>query len=219
MEIVDAEWIKKRLTGARGEKSRLADWLGMPANKVTKILTGERRVQAAEVPAILSFFEEEQANRSADDALPFRINENTGPASDSTMVQLFQVEASAGNGSVVDESDEVATELTLPRGYLRKITASHPRHLAIISVKGDSMSPTLRDDDLVMVDRSKTDLSFDGLFVLRFDNALHVKRIGRSPVRGHVRIISDNAVYGAQDYPADDVAAIGKVIWSGGKIG
>jgi phage repressor protein C with HTH and peptisase S24 domain len=65
--------------------------------------------------------------------------------------------------------------------YLGKLTRSKPGNLAIISVKGESMALTLHDDDIVMLDTAKTNLDYDGLFVLRFGETLHVKRVTRSP--------------------------------------
>jgi hypothetical protein len=57
MELIDKDWIEARLTGKRGEKSRLAAAMGIDADKMSKILAGERRVQAHEIPAILAFFD------------------------------------------------------------------------------------------------------------------------------------------------------------------
>lgn len=137
----------------------------------------------------------------------------------SVLIPVFDVYASAGDGAaLVDYETEVAS-LALPRDYLRKLTSNSIDHLAIISVKGESMEPTLLDDDIVLLDTSKTNLSYDGLFVLRFDDALHVKRIGRAPKRGHVTVISDNRnLYPPMEMPAGEVEAVGKVLWYGRKV-
>lgn len=134
------------------------------------------------------------------------------------MVPIFDVQASAGPGSFVEGYEAVAASLALPPDYLRRITRARLDDLAIISVKGDSMAPTLNDDDIVMLDRSKVSTAYDGLFVLRFDEALHVKRLARGSKRGHVLIISDNKDYPPQEYPAAEIEVIGKVIWAGGKV-
>lgn len=132
------------------------------------------------------------------------------------MIDVHDVRASAGNGAIV-ESEDVVDRLSFPLGYLDRITRTHPRHLKIISVKGDSMHPTLHDDDVVMLDLSKTSLDYDGLFVLRFGDALHVKRVGRAP-GGAVRIISDSEAFPDLDLPRQEVEAVGKVIWIGKKV-
>lgn len=56
MEVIDGNWIKQRLTGRRGEKTELAQALGISLEKVTKTLSGNRRVQPEEIPKVLEFF-------------------------------------------------------------------------------------------------------------------------------------------------------------------
>lgn len=136
-----------------------------------------------------------------------------------TMVPVYDVQASAGDGAFAVHEEPVSS-LVFPARYLRLFTRANPRDLAIISVKGDSMLPTLADDDVVMLDRSKRDLSYDGLFVIR-DNgdALLVKRIGRARTPGHVTVISDNrGLYDPVEKKLDDIEVIGRVIWAGGKV-
>lgn len=131
------------------------------------------------------------------------------------MVSVYNVEASAGPGTLVD-AEYVVERLSFPPGYLRTITSANPRDLAIISVKGRSMEPTLSDNDVVMVDTTKRDLSFDGLFVLRDGGAsLLVKRISRGRRRGTVLLISDNPAFHPIEREVDDVEIVGKVVWRG----
>ena len=137
---------------------------------------------------------------------------------DVALVPVYSVYASAGPGALVT-SEEIVDRLAFPPNYLRHITKSKPEHLAIIGVKGDSMSPTLKDDDLVMIDTKKVDLSYDGLFVIRDGGeALLVKRIGRASRRGYVMIISDNKDNPPVERPGEDVEVVGKVIWAGVKV-
>jgi len=156
-------------------------------------------------PEWILFGGDEQPNAPSEEALD--------------LVAVYDVQASAGPGIIVHDESAVA-QLAFPPGYLAQLTRANPRDLSIIGVKGDSMLPTLADDDLVMIDRTKKDLSFDGLFVIRDGgDALLIKRIGRASRRGFVSIISDNrAVYPAVEKPLDEVEVIGRVIWKGGKV-
>ncbi len=105
------------------------------------------------------------------------------------LVPVYDVQASAGYGALIDQ-ESIVDRLAFPTGYLSHITSTHPRHLAIIGVKGDSMLPTLAHDDIVMVDTTKTNIAYDGMFVLRYGDALHVKRVSRGISPDMVRIIS-----------------------------
>lgn len=133
------------------------------------------------------------------------------------LVQVFDIDASAGFGSLVESEDHVYN-LAFDRDFLRSMTAAPERKLRIIRVKGHSMEPTLVDDDQVLVDTTKTNLSYDGLFVLRFDDALHIKRIGRSVKAGYVMVISDHPSYPSLDMPKADIVTIGRVLWYGRKV-
>ncbi len=148
-----------------------------------------------------------------------RVEYGEAVAADQALVSVFDIAASAGNGTFVDEYEAVAYTLSFPAEYLRHITTSRPENLQIISVKGDSMNPTLFNDDVVMLDRSKQSLGYDGIFVLRLDETIHVKRIGRSSNPGVVKVISDNRTeFPEFERPIDSVDVLGKVIWVGKKL-
>jgi phage repressor protein C with HTH and peptisase S24 domain len=151
--------------------------------------------------------------------VPEVVHAGEGVESDEGLVAVYDVSASAGYGMLAESEELAAYSLAFPPNYLKKLTRSNPKNLSIISVKGDSMEPTLHDDDIVMLDFSKRDLNFDGLFVLRFGETLHVKRVARSSKREHVKIISDNReVYPPEVMHLSDVEVVGKVIWKGGKV-
>ena len=142
-----------------------------------------------------------------------------GVSREGALVPIFDVTASAGHGAALAENDLVEDHLSFPPHYLREITSTPARHLAIIRTKGDSMVPTIAEDDLVMVDMTKRDLSFDGVFVIRDDGAsLLVKRIGRGTRRGHVMVISDNPRYAPTERPLAEIEVLGKVLWMGVKV-
>lgn len=142
-------------------------------------------------------------------------NGESGPAR-KRLIPVFDLSASAGHGSLT-EYEIVAYSLAFPPEYLSKVTQSHPRHLAIISVNGDSMEPALKDNDIVMVDTSKKNVGYDGMFVLQHMGVLKVKRIRLSRDGQIITIISTNPLYQPEDCRVDDIEIIGRVIWSGGK--
>ena len=210
MDVIDGKWIKAHLTGRHGEQAELAAHVRISQDKLAKILSGQRRVQATEIPLILSFFAGTQDGEGEVEPMD---------DGDHDLVPVYDVQASAGDGVVIYDEQAVA-QLSFPPGYLAKLTAARPKDLKIISVKGDSMLPTLADDDVVMLDVSKKDLSYDGLFVIRDGgDALLVKRIGRASTAGRVSIISDNrAVYPTVERLLSEIDVVGRVIWRGGKL-
>ena len=134
-------------------------------------------------------------------------------------VTRHPVAVSAGPGAIVTE------ELGKPyfgfdERWLKALTASPPSNLSIVRVEGDSMSPTLNDGDDILVDLGDCGERLrDGIYVLRVDDALVVKRLALSPMGRRVTVQSDNPAY--PDWPdrgLDEINCIGRVIWSGRKI-
>lgn len=121
--------------------------------------------------------------------------------------------ASAGPGAVAAEEQPVG-QLRFSTKWL-KANGLDPAMLSAIEVEGDSMDPTLRDGDEILVDRSPRPLRA-GIHVLRVDDVLLVKRVERAGEG--LRLISDNPSYPPIVRPANEVELIGRVVWKGGRL-
>ena len=192
---------------------------GLPYDAIRDLKRGKAKTTSWERATLIADALGIDLSEIGEDHTPSHHKGSDPVSPDTSLIPVFDVHASAGDGMFALTEDH-ASSLAFPKGYLQWLTRANPRDLAIIGVKGDSMLPTLADDDIVMLDTSKTDLSYDGLFVIR-DNgdALLVKRVGRASKPGHVTIISDNrALYDPVEKALSDIHVIGKVIWSGGKV-
>jgi phage repressor protein C with HTH and peptisase S24 domain len=134
-------------------------------------------------------------------------------------VKRHPVTVSAGPGAIVIE------ELGKPyfafdERWLKALTPSAPSSLSIVRVDGDSMSPTLNPGDDILVDlEDSTTRLRDGIYVLRIDDALVVKRLALNPIAKRVTVQSDNPAY--SDWPdcsPGEINCIGRVIWSGRRV-
>jgi phage repressor protein C with HTH and peptisase S24 domain len=129
------------------------------------------------------------------------------------------VMVSAGAGAVVTQELGKAY-FAFDERWLKALTPSSPSNLSIVRVEGDSMAPTLNAGDDILVDLGDAgDRLRDGIYVLRIDDALVVKRIALNPVGRRVTVQSDNPAY--PDWPdcgLSDINPIGRVIWSGRRI-
>lgn len=130
------------------------------------------------------------------------------------------VRASAGPGSTADDSAALPY-FAFDERWLKALTASPSERLSVIRVEGDSMAPTLAAGDDILVDLAdSTDRLRDGIYVLRTEDVLVVKRLALHPARRRVTVQSDNPAY--PDWPDCDlksISCIGRVIWAGRKIG
>jgi hypothetical protein len=134
-------------------------------------------------------------------------------------IARYSVGASAGHGAHNEAEMQVA-QLGFSKAWLDQLSRAKPDDLSIIKVVGDSMFPTLADGDDIMVDRSSAlQPVSDGIYVLRRDETLMVKRITVNPSRGSFTVSSDNAAYASwPDCAPADVAVLGRVVWAGRRI-
>jgi phage repressor protein C with HTH and peptisase S24 domain len=122
--------------------------------------------------------------------------------------------ASAGPGAFAEgEEPYGAFGVTAP--WLRA-QGLEPAMLSAIAVIGDSMEPTLRDGDEILVDRTPRPVR-DGIHVVRVDGALLVKRLetGRP---GRLVLKSDNKIYDPIELSPAEVEVIGRVVWKSGRL-
>jgi phage repressor protein C with HTH and peptisase S24 domain len=134
-------------------------------------------------------------------------------------VARVQVRASAGPGAIPGDESARPYFAFDPR-WLKALTGSPASKLSLIRVEGDSMAPTLSAGDDILVDLADgPDRLRDGIYVLRVDGALLVKRLAIHPVGRRVTVQSDNPAYGdLPDCGLDEIECIGRVIWTGRKI-
>lgn len=134
-------------------------------------------------------------------------------------IPQLQVSASAGHGSFTDQERAIA-HMAFDPAWLRKITTAPTEDLSIIRVQGDSMLPTLNDGDDILVDRSVSGRQFsDGIFVLRLEDTLMVKRFAVHPSEETLTISSDNPAYPSwTNCKRASVNVIGRVIWAGRRL-
>jgi phage repressor protein C with HTH and peptisase S24 domain len=134
-------------------------------------------------------------------------------------VPRLDVGASAGPGSLFS-GERTNGQIAFDRSWLRSMVGD-PSRLSLIRVEGDSMVPTLSDADEILVDQKDAGERLrDGIYVLRVEDALVVKRVAVGPARGRLSIRSDNPAYPA--WPECDRSAVdivGRVVWAGRRIG
>ncbi len=139
-------------------------------------------------------------------------------ADDYVLVAAYDVAAAAGDGTVVDD-DHVTGWLAFKPGWLRRVTNADPGELAVVTVRGDSMEHTLKHDDTVLVDFTQRRPQRDGIFVIRYADAVQVKRVSIHPVSRLLTVQSDNQAYPTYaGLDPNDIDIVGRVIWLGRQV-
>lgn len=134
-------------------------------------------------------------------------------------IPRYNLKAAAGHGATT-EGEKPMFSMAFRRYWIENYLRATPTDLSVISVKGDSMEGVLNDRDVILLNTSDTQAS-SGLYVLRVDGDLVVKRVQRLP-GGILRVISANEAYATFDVDLNnqpaDFGVIGRVVWFGRQI-
>jgi len=128
------------------------------------------------------------------------------------LVPLAEAHLEAGGGAVV-LSESTDKWLAFRKDWLKAYTSNH-KQVVLMPVRGDSMEPTLRTGDVVMVDFGRRRIYDGGIYALGERDLIMVKRLFVLP-DGRLRISSDNPdpKYEAYEMPHSMVRILGQVIW------
>jgi phage repressor protein C with HTH and peptisase S24 domain len=135
------------------------------------------------------------------------------------LVPRYEVKASAGGGQLI-HSEQIVDYLSFKADWIRNGLGLSEKDLALINVKGDSMEPTLSNEDLILVDMRARQVQDNAVYVLQFNGTLLVKRLQRK-FDGSVIVRSDNAIYEPETLKGDQLDAlnvVGRVVWCGRRM-
>jgi phage repressor protein C with HTH and peptisase S24 domain len=126
-------------------------------------------------------------------------------------VRRLDVAASAGPGGLAEDDRLLGGELFDPR--LLASLGVREDQSAVLRAQGDSMVPTIQDGDRMLIDERDRKLTAKGgVFVLRLDGALMVKRVAKAG--DGIAVTSDNPEFPPIAVQAPDaVEVLGRVVW------
>lgn len=110
-------------------------------------------------------------------------------------IDLLNVRAGAGEG-IYNYVIETIDTISLDKSFFR--TPINTNKVKGIQVDGDSMEPTLRDGDYVLIDENTT-FGVNGIYAIQFGGQILIKRL-QFKMDGAVLIISDNNKYQSETF-------------------
>lgn len=128
------------------------------------------------------------------------------------LIPGYRVQVSAGHGALVQGDEAPCRHLAFRRKWL-KWRGFAEKELAIVWNKGDSMEPTISNNDTLVVHLGRTRPGDGHIYVVRNDDQLWVKRLQVRPDAWV--LISDNAIYPPMTIPKDEqhtFEVIGQVV-------
>lgn len=190
--------------------ARLAKAVGVHTSTVTRIIDGERSTWL------------ESISRIADMAGLTVIPQEKASSEEYAFILRALAKPAAGGGSL-ETSGETEGCLAFRREWLGRRTRTSPERLRVMVVAGDSMSPTIEDGDIVLVDEGvRKEGPKDGrVYVIRKGDDIYIKRFRQGV--GELLFMGDNRARDYQDVKVkpgeeDGFAIIGRVLWAGKEL-
>ena len=215
--VVDQEFRRRlRLIMQQfGSVADLARAVGVSDNAIYKWVSGRGQ------PGMISLV---NLAKAAGVSVEWLATGRGAPAKDKPQARSSEPEFTAmprhqlrGNdGSPAIQSPQIVDYLNFKSEWLQRVLAADPKNLVLAEAVGDSMSPTLDEGDLALVDVRDNRFRSDGLYVLRDGGDLSIKRVQRQP-DGALVLRSDNAAYKPVTVAPESITFLGRIIWIGGR--
>lgn len=120
------------------------------------------------------------------------------------------IKACAGvNGYTNDEMSEVSV-ISMPVAMLDNNVKAEK--IEAIKVHGDSMEPTINDNDIIFICKKSMDIIDGKIYVLVYNDEVYVKRVFKR--KESIIIKSDNPIYPQDEIAAQEARIVGRVIYN-----
>lgn len=147
----------------------------------------------------------------AEGALPAPTADSIAEQLDAVMIPEVNVALSMGGGSALEDFP-IVQMVPFSRAWLRGLTNSPADQLMVARGDGDSMMPTILDQDLVIIDRAQnTPRQQDRIWALSYGGWGMIKRLRALP-DGSLQINSDNAAVTPIHAVEGEAQVIGRVV-------
>ncbi|MEF1255965.1 helix-turn-helix domain-containing protein [Vibrio sp. M260112] len=166
--------------------------------------------------------EDREVIDSVKDQNPDRYNSHINAEemfSEFALIPGYRIQVSAGHGSLNPDQLEPTRYLAFRRKWL-KYRGFNEKDLAIVWAKGDSMEPTIHNNDTLVVHLGRNKPADGHIYIFRNGDELFVKRY--QSMLGTWRLISDNSFYSPLDIPKEDqhqFEVVGQVVHIAKDIG
>lgn len=142
---------------------------------------------------------------------------------DANMIYLRKLDVraccgSSGYANLEEDESEANIEIfgVNQQWFQENVNALRTQGYDVVTARGDSMEPTFKNGDMLIVDRHDCDAKREGIFCCLIDGDLYIKRLQKVP--GAIRFVSDNKFYESFDIRKEDfdvrVRIVGRIVSS-----
>lgn len=151
------------------------------------------------------------------DYIPARPNSD-GLVGDEVWIAHYDVRAAMGGGQIPHDYPEMFQDVRVSPKHLREMGVEFAEHfhLKMVTGWGQSMAPTIKHRDPVLVDVTIREFVGDGVYLFSYGDLLYIKRLQMKGLE-HFRMLSDNERHKPEEIRVDDTHIQAKVlyVWNG----
>lgn len=136
-----------------------------------------------------------------------------GVVGDEVWIAHYDVRAAMGGGQIPHDYPEMLQDVRVSPQHLREMGIEFKEHfhLKMVTGWGQSMAPTIKHRDPLLVDISIREFVGDGIYMFSWDGHLYIKRLQWLGDEQY-SMISDNALHPARTIRAEDTYIQARVL-------
>ena len=136
-----------------------------------------------------------------------------GLVGDEVWIAHYDVRAAMGGGQVAHDYPEMLQDVRVSPKHLRELGVEFAEHfhLKLVTGWGQSMAPTIKHRDPLLVDVSVREFVGDGIYLFSHGDMLYIKRLQITDEE-HFEMISDNANHKDRTIRRDDTYIQARVL-------
>ena len=183
---------------------------GIDRDALREEMAKAMEAQTEPLRADIARLESSVDNLTDESALAREAANDGGDVPGARPVNVVELGAAAGGGAAAD-TEEVTGRVWFRRDWLDGLGLD-PTRCVLIGVMGESMVPLLWPGAKILIDRSRTEWRRGGIFVLRTEDGLIVKRAGADE-DGSPLLVNEHPSHAPIPLP-DDAEIVGRVVWT-----
>lgn len=196
-------------------QTQLAERIGTTLNMLGKLERGDRTLDTDWLDKIareLDCDPRDLIASTSQRAVAMPLPTRASTEDDIVEIIGLDLSLSMGPGTIIEEFVE-ADPVKIGLRFVQDITRTPSDRLRFVTGIGDSMEPTLRHGDRVLVDINEKQLSrMNGIYWIDHYGAHGIKRL-RASGKGKVMIMSDNPNVPDFEVDADELRIEGRIVW------
>jgi transcriptional regulator with XRE-family HTH domain len=136
-----------------------------------------------------------------------------GLVGDEIRIAHYDIRGAMGDGQKAADFPEMLKDIRVSQKHLRELGVEYEdyNYLKLVTGWGQSMEPTIKHRDPLIVDISIRDFIGDGIYLYSWDDLLYIKRMQVADA-DNFEIISDNARHTPKRIRRDDTHILARVL-------